>query len=176
MKNLVLVGFMGSGKTVVGRRLAAQLGMEFCDCDQLIEQRTGRRISDIFAREGEAFFRQLERALVRELAAGSRRVIATGGGVVLNPENLRDLSATGIIICLWAEPEVLLQRLQHDTDRPLLAGTDREKKLRELLAQRAPLYRAIPLCVDTTRLTIEQTVQAVHELYRQHAGNGTDTR
>lgn len=170
MKNLVLVGFMGSGKTVVGRRVAQELGMEFCDCDERIEQRTGRCISDIFAREGEAYFRELERETVRELAAGQGRVIATGGGVVLNPENLRDLFATGVVICLWAEPEVLLGRLRHTSDRPLLAGSDREQRLRALLAQREPLYRAIPLCVDTTHLTVEQTVGAVLDLYRQQAG------
>lgn len=173
MKNLVLVGFMGSGKTVVGRRVAAALGLEFCDCDELIQQRTARSIADIFATEGEPFFRQLERAAVRELAAGQGRVIATGGGVVLNPDNIRDLSTTGIVVCLWAEPEALLRRLRHVTDRPLLAGHDREQRLRELLAQRAPLYRAIPLQVDTTHLTVDQTVAAVLQIYRQHAGSPT---
>lgn len=166
MKNLVLVGFMGVGKTAVGQRAAARLGARFVDTDQLIEQRTGRAIADIFATDGEAYFRRLERELVKELAAEQDRVIATGGGVVLDPNNLRDLGRTGVVICLWAEPAAILQRTQHHTHRPLLQGPEPARRIAELLAQRAPLYRAIPLRVDTTLTTVDENVEAVLAIYR----------
>jgi shikimate kinase len=166
MRNLVLVGFMGSGKTMVGQRVAARLGLKFVDMDRVIEERAGRKISDIFATDGEAHFRQLERKLVQELAGQQNQVIATGGGVVLNPENLRDFGGTGVVICLWCEPDVLHRRTQHARHRPLLEETDRRQRLEELLRQRAPLYLAIPHRVDNTHNTVEQDVESVLRIYR----------
>ncbi len=167
MKNLVLVGFMGSGKTAVGKQAAAQLGLRFVDTDDLIEQRAGKTISAIFADDGEPHFRALERAVVQHVAATSDQVIATGGGVVLNPANISDFAATGVVICLWAEPEAILQRTATSRHRPLLEqDADREKRLRELLAQREPLYRAISLQVDNTHTTVEQDVERVIRIYR----------
>ncbi len=171
MKNLVLVGFMGTGKTVVGQRAAARLGMTFVDTDQLIEQRTGQKISDIFAKQGEACFRKIERELVRELASQPDRVIATGGGVVLDANNLRDLGRTGIIICLWSEPDVIYERTRKVRDRPLLEDQDRRQRIEQLLHQRAPLYKAIPLHIDNTHTTVDQDVDEVIRIYRdQTAG------
>ena len=171
MKNLVLVGFMGTGKTDIGRRAAARLGLRFSDTDQIIEQRTGRTIAQIFAKEGEARFRQWERELIKELASEQDRVIATGGGIVLDPNNVRDLARTGIVICLWAEPAALFRRTQHAKNRPLLEEPDREKRLTELLQMRAPLYKAIPHRVDNTHTTVEQDVESVLAIYRdQTAG------
>src|ERR1041384_283988 len=120
MKNLVLVGFMGSGKTAAGKLAAQQLGLKFVDMDELIEQRHGLTISKIFATKGEAFFRRHERELVRELAVRQDHCIATGGGLVLDPNNLRDFSRTGVVVCCWVDAPVAYERTKHAKHRPLL--------------------------------------------------------
>jgi shikimate kinase len=165
-RNIVLVGFMGTGKTSVGRRLALRLGMTFVDMDDVIREREGRPIPRIFAENGEPYFRSLERALVGELSRQTGLVVSTGGGIVLNPENVRDYASSGLVVCLSAAPEAILQRVAGDTNRPLLAGDDKMKKILPLLETRRPLYAAIPHQVDTTRLSVEQVVERVLELYR----------
>ena len=163
--NIVLVGFMGTGKTSVGRELAETLGLTFLDMDDVIEERAGKSIPRIFAEDGEPHFRELERNLCRELAAGAGRVIATGGGVVLNADNIRDYSRTSLVVCLWAEPEAILARVAHDTNRPLLAVEDKLGKIVSLLEARRPLYEAIPCRVDTTTMSVEDVVAEVSVLY-----------
>ncbi len=158
---VVLVGFMGTGKTTVGRRLAERLGLAFADMDAVIAERAGKPIAQLFAEEGEPAFRRREHALVRELAIRRGLVVAAGGGVVLNQDNLRDFSAAGCLVCLRAEPEELLRRLAADTDRPLLAHPDREDRLRALLRARQPLYDAIPIQVETTGRTVNEVVDAI---------------
>ena len=171
MKNLVLVGFMGSGKTSAGRLAARQLGLSFLDMDAEIEDSHGRAIAEIFEQNGEPYFRERERELVRELADRDNLVIATGGGVVLNPDNVRDFSHTGIVICCWIEPRIAFERTRHAQHRPLLeAEPDRQARVEQLLRQREPLYRAIPLCVDVSNLTVEQEADEIVRLYRQHTG------
>ncbi|MBU1694928.1 MAG: shikimate kinase [Verrucomicrobia bacterium] len=165
--NLVLVGFMGTGKTVTGRRMAARLGREFVDMDAVIEARAGRSIPQIFAREGETYFRGLERALVRELAARQDLVIAAGGGVVLDPENLRDFERTGVTICLTATPEAILQRVGRSSRRPLLEGGDKDQQIRDLLEKRKAIYEAIPRRVDTTDRTPDEVTELVLALYAE---------
>lgn len=173
MKNLVLVGFMGTGKTAIGQRVAVRLGLRFVDTDHLIEHRTGQTIAALFATRGEAHFRQLERAVVQELAAQSDCVIATGGGTVLNPDNRRDLERTGVVICLWCDPDVIDRRTRQNRQRPLLEDADRRRKIHDLLRQRAPLYQAIPHRVDNTHTTVEEDVESVIRIYRdQTAGSG----
>ncbi len=159
--NLVLVGFMGSGKTATGKILAARLGRAFVDMDGVIEEREGRGIPRIFAESGEPYFRSLERALVRELAARQNLVIAPGGGIVLNPENIRDFSAAGRVVCLRASPEWILKRVGNDTNRPLLQTDDKLGRIRELLAKRQPLYDAIPLQVETDGKTPEEVAGVI---------------
>ncbi len=154
--NLILVGFMGTGKTSTGRALASRLGREFVDMDQLIEDREGRTIPEIFAASGEPHFRALERALVRELAARRALVIAPGGGIVLNPDNIRDFAATGRVFCLRASPEWILKRVGHDTHRPLLQTDDKLGRIRDLLAKRQPLYDAIPDQIETDGKTPDE--------------------
>lgn len=151
--NLVLVGFMGAGKTEAGRRAAVRLRRPFVDMDALIEARAGRSIADLFAREGEAYFRGLERDLVKELSRQSGLVIAAGGGVVLNPDNLRDLERRGIVVCLTASPEAILRRVAKQSHRPLLENGEKEQRIRALLEQRRPLYEGIARRIDTTGLT-----------------------
>lgn len=154
--NITLVGFMGTGKSAVGRRLAEALGREFVDMDAVLEARQGLPVARIFAVKGEEFFRGLERELVAELAARRGLVIAAGGGVVLNPANLRQLSAAGPVICLTAAPATILSRLGDGRTRPLLADDDPSqvaRKIETLLAQRQAAYAAVPWQVATDGLT-----------------------
>lgn len=159
--NLVLTGFMASGKSTVGRLVADRLGREFIDTDAVIEARTGKRISDIFAEEGEAAFRRLEKELCRELSAPRRLVIATGGGMLLDDENRELIERGGRVICLMVEPEVVIRRLAGCADRPLLAQEDPLLAARRLLEGRLPLYRSFAWQVDTTDLTAEEVVGKV---------------
>lgn len=139
-RTLVLVGPMGAGKSSVGRLLAARWRVPFVDADSEIERRTGMCISDIFARDGEAAFRVLEREVLGELLAGKRCVLATGGGAVLDALNRRRMRESGVVAYLHASVEAQLRRLEGDGTRPLLAAPDRAAVLHRLAAQRAPLY------------------------------------
>ena len=171
MKNLILVGFMGSGKTTAGTLAAQRLGMTFVDMDDIIEQRHGQTVSEIFEKKGEAFFRRHERELVRELAARQDHVIATGGGVVLDPNNLRDFGRTGVVICCWVDAGVAYERTKHATHRPLLGSdTDRLARLEALLHQREPLYKAIPNRINTSAMSVEQQADEIIRIYKQHTG------
>jgi len=168
MKNLVLVGFMGSGKTSAGRLAAQRLGLSFVDMDIVIEERLGQSIAKIFETQGEAFFRQHERALVQELSAKQDQVIATGGGVVLNPDNIIDFSRTGIVVGFWISAQAAYERTKHARHRPLLeADADRRARIESLLQQREPLYRAIPIQIDASQMTVIQQADALERIYRE---------
>ena len=156
--NLYMVGLMGAGKTTVGRLLARRLKLRFLDSDHEIERRCGVKVPVIFEIEGEAGFRSRESRAIAELTALEGIVLATGGGVVISSENRRLLAASGTVVYLCARPEDLYERVRHDRNRPLLATPDPLARLRELYAERDPLYRAIAdLVVDTGR----QGVQAL---------------
>lgn len=156
--SLYLVGMMGAGKSTVGRLLARRLKLRFLDCDQEIERRCGVKIPLIFEIEGEAGFRARETQVLAELAALKGVVLATGGGAVLAAENRGRLAEHGTVIYLRARPEDLYQRVRHDLNRPLLATRDPLRRLREMHAERDPLYASIAdLVVDTGK----QTVQAL---------------
>jgi shikimate kinase len=156
---------MGTGKTTVGRLLAAELGFEFVDMDHVLEARAGKTITRIFAEDGEPAFRAMERALSHELAQRQGLVVGTGGGVVLNPDNLRDFSATGLVVCLTAPPEVIFERTNQETHRPLLEQQDRLGRIRDLLEKRRALYAAIPHQFDTTALSPAQLARQILALY-----------
>jgi shikimate kinase len=165
MRNIILVGFMGTGKTTVGKLIAEKTGMPLVDMDSLIVERAGKSINDIFAQEGEAYFRQLERELVQELAATSGNIISTGGGIVLNPDNIADFEKNGLVVCLLADAESVLDRVRHDTARPLLAG-DKEKNIIHLLETRRPLYESITHKINTSgRPSPIPTAQEIIDLY-----------
>ncbi len=139
--NIILTGFMGTGKSTVGRELAQQLGYSFVDTDQLIEARAGRTIADIFRQDGEVAFRELEQTIARELAADHGRVIATGGRLMLDPTNAAALRETGHVFCLTASAETILSRVyQRLGDRPLLDVADPAGKIRTMLKERADGY------------------------------------
>lgn len=168
-KNIVLVGFMGTGKSAVGRMLARKLDRTFIDMDTVIEERAGKPISAIFAEEGEPAFRAQERALVQELSAGGDQVIATGGGVILNPDNMADFNRDSVVICLRAQPDTILDRVARDSHRPLLEGDpDKANAIRALLDQRKSLYEAIPLHVVTDHRTAREVADEVLALYLGH--------
>lgn len=168
-RNIVLVGFMGSGKSSTGRYVAEKLGRPFLDLDTEIERREGRPIPDIFAKNGEPYFRQLERALVQELSARDRLVIAPGGGIVVNPDNVRDFAARGLVINLRVSPEWVLKRVGQDPNRPLLQGGDPLQRIRELMEKRRALYAAVPHQIETDGLTPETVGDLVLDLFRKTA-------
>ena len=134
MGNLILIGFMGSGKSEIGRRLAAISGFAFLDTDALIEAQTGKKIADIFHDHGESHFRDLESALCRSLAVHKNTVIATGGGMPIKSENQTFLKNAGTVFFLSAPKEILYQRVKHSQNRPLLKNFDM------LFDQRQPIY------------------------------------
>ncbi len=160
-RNIVLIGFMGTGKTEVGMRLAERLKYRFVDTDRWIEERMGRTISEIFGTEGEAFFREVESGIVAEAAALTGVVISTGGGVVSRPENLRRLKAAGFLVCLRAEPETILQRISGETHRPLLQVPDPLQEIKRLLIIREEGYSSSDLTIDTTVLAVDRVVEKV---------------
>jgi shikimate kinase len=163
-RNIVLVGFMGTGKTTVGRLLAGRTEMPLVDMDALIEEHAGKSITEIFAQDGEPHFRALEREVVQELSARHGQIVSTGGGIVLNPDNIADYEKTGLVVCLLASAGEILDRVQHDTTRPLLAG-DKQEKIIQLLDTRRPLYEAIPHQIDTDGLTPEIIAAKIIALY-----------
>ena len=167
--NLVLLGFMGTGKSAVGRRVAALAGASFFEMDAELEQRAGKPISRIFSEDGEPAFRAMESRLAEEGGRKEGAVISCGGGVVLRGENLRALETNGLLVCLTARPEVLLERTARSKKRPLLAGEDPEKKIRDLLAARAPAYAKIPVQIDTSDASLDELAAHLLDLWKKPA-------
>lgn len=170
-RNIILAGFMGSGKTTVGRLLAERLARRFVDMDDLLVQQFGKPISAVFAQEGEEAFRAAEAELCRTLAAEEGLVIGAGGGALVSPDNREVMGATGVLVCLTAGEEETLRRLAGASDRPLLAGEeeDRRRKMRALLRQRRAAYGAIPYQIETDSLAPDTVVDRVIEAARADA-------
>ena len=147
--NIVLTGMMGSGKTVVGKLLAKKRGMRFFDMDSQIEKSAKKKIKDIFADDGESVFRKMERELVKCLSLLDDLVLSTGGGIVLNPVNIKDLRKNGKIVFLKAKPEVLFERIKKEKHRPLINVEDPLVELRRIYGKRKKLYADCNLCVNT---------------------------
>ncbi len=169
IQNLTLVGFMGAGKSSVGRFAADALHFTFLDTDHVIESRAGKSITEIFAELGEPAFRALEHKLVLELERRSRTVIATGGGLPVNPENMASLKSHSLVICLWASPEALYERVRAHDHRPLLKEGEPLERIRSLLAARAPFYKEADVLINTEmRSTREVALQVVHQFHLAH--------
>jgi len=166
IRNIALIGFMGTGKSSVGRLLAEQLHFSFIDTDALIEARAGKAIAAIFASEGEAAFRKLEREAVAELGARRRTVIATGGGVGADAANVASLREHALVVCLWASPEHIWERTRGQTHRPLLQEGDPLEKIRELLAAREAVYKQADVLLNTEVRSLREVAQQVlHQFY-----------
>lgn len=164
MKNIILVGFMGTGKTVVARALAKRLKMKFVDMDDVIAEREGMEINDIFAKKGEPYFRRAEKEVAAEISKQSDLVIAAGGGAVIDEENVRNLKSNGVMVCLTASADKILERTKGYVHRPLLNVPDPKAKISELLAKRASCYARADHQIDTTDLTVNEVVKKIMEL------------
>jgi shikimate kinase len=163
--NVVLVGFMGSGKTAVGRRIAQRLGYAFLDTDQFIEQQVGCPISQLFEEKGEPFFRALENRLVEQFAKLDNHVISTGGGMLTSPGNPERMRGAGLTVFLNADPEEILKRLERDTRRPKLKEGELRETVERLLAERMPLYQASAITVDTKGKSVNRVAgEIIHFL------------
>ena len=163
-KPLILAGFMGAGKTTVGQLCAQQLGYDFVDADDVIVEREGVSIPAIFERKGEAYFRRIEADLVQELCKRSDVVIATGGGMIVDPTNRHALLRAGVCVGLTATPDAILGRVDAGT-RPMLRGDDPRNRVALLLKERAPAYRELHYTLDTTIPTPQETVAQVLAIY-----------
>ncbi len=161
-KNIILIGPMGAGKSSVGKRLAKQLNRKFYDCDKVLEDRTGVAITTIFELEGEQSFRQRETKILRDLVSHKNAVIATGGGVVLVPENLNLIKQNGIVVYLQASVNSQIKRTRHDKKRPLLQTQDRHATLQKLANERNAIYEKISdLVVDTNTQSISSSIEQI---------------
>jgi shikimate kinase len=166
IENIALIGFMGTGKSSVGRLVATHLHFSFIDTDELIEERAGRTIAEIFAQAGEPAFRQIEKQVVAELARARRTVISSGGGLAAQPDNLTSLKEHSLIVCLWASPEAIWERVRHQSHRPLLDDPDPLGRIRALLAAREPFYRQADVLVNTEMRSVKEVAHHVLHQYQ----------
>jgi shikimate kinase len=160
-RNIVLCGFMATGKTSVGKRLASLLRYEFLDMDVIIESESGMSIPQIFSSQGEPAFRALECRVVEQVVQRSGCVIATGGGTIVNRQNLDNLKRSGIVIALTADPETILLRAGSGESRPMLGKGDHLQRIRSLIEQRSPAYAMADITVDTSSSGIEEVAENI---------------
>jgi shikimate kinase len=163
MKNIYIVGFMGTGKTVAGRALAKKLHSDFVDLDACVEEKEGASISDIFKASGEDYFRGLEKQALVNASAKQGAVVSCGGGIVIDPENMALMKGTGICICLSASPQEILKRIGVTSHRPLLHNADPLDRIQKLLSDRDSFYRQADIIIDTTNLSVEEIVDTILE-------------
>ena|SRR3989338_4063428 len=164
MSNIVLVGFMGTGKSVVGKLLAEKLCREFLELDEIIEKREGVSIKDIFEKKGERYFRRLEKSVVKDASDKKDAIISAGGGAIVDEENFKNLKKSGVIICLEASPGIILRRTRGLATRPLLNVSNPKAKIEELLKKREPYYKKADFRINTDNLTVKQVVEKIIEL------------
>lgn len=160
-QHIFFIGMMGTGKTTIGRKLADQIGYHWVDIDDQLEKNWGFTIAEYFKRYGEEAFRQEETNMLQKFVHQSPSVITTGGGIVLRPENRTLMLKHGWVVHLTAHPEELIRRLQNDQTRPLLAGENLEKRIRQLMKERAELYQNAHVTIDTTNQTPHSVLKEV---------------
>ncbi|PKM87875.1 MAG: shikimate kinase [Firmicutes bacterium HGW-Firmicutes-12] len=165
--NIVLIGFMGVGKTPIGQEIAKRLNKNFIDTDREIEESLKMPINKIFAEHGEEYFRQKEKEMIESIALRENCVIATGGGIVLNKSNIEALRQKGNIICLLAQPEVIYERVKKGNHRPLLAGEDMYESITRILSERAQKYQCADYYVDTSTKSIEEATDEIISYLQQ---------
>ncbi|MFH1784371.1 MAG: shikimate kinase [bacterium] len=167
--NIALTGFMGTGKTAVGKKLAKKLDMKYIDTDLMIEKEAGLTIPGIFKKFGEPCFRDLETKAVKSAAKLDNCVIATGGGVVLRKQNMEALQKNAVVVCLEANVDVIMKRTSKNRKRPLLADVeDTRKKIKEMLSFRKPFYKRADLKIDTSSMTAGAVVKKIIEFISSH--------
>jgi shikimate kinase len=166
IENLALIGFMGTGKSSVGRLVAGMFRYTYLDTDQVIEARAGKTITDIFQQDGEKAFRDWEARIVEELTHRRETVISTGGGLPINENNLVRLKTHALVVCLWASPETIFERVRGHEHRPLLKDPEPLSKIRELLAVREPCYRKADVLVNTEWRSLHEV--ATHVAHQFH--------
>ncbi len=164
--NLYLVGFMGVGKSALGRRVAKELDYQFIDSDQSIEKECGRPISEIFKNDGEASFRQYELGFIKSGHPSSRCVVACGGGLVIQDGMKERLKDKGVVICLFASLETIIERISRNSDRPLINVSNPEIRIRELFAERESVYMKSGPCISTEGRTIAEVVRHILRTYK----------
>jgi len=166
LPNLYLVGFMGVGKSALGRRVAKELDYQFIDSDQSIENKCGRPISEIFKNEGEASFRQYELEFIQSGHPSSRCVVSCGGGLVIQDGMKELLKDKGVVICLFASLETIIERISRNSDRPLINVSNPETRIRELFAERESVYMKSGPCISTEGRTIAEVVRHILRTYK----------
>jgi len=168
-ENILLIGFMGTGKSTIGRLLSQSLGYPLVDTDELIEERAGKSIPQIFEDDGEEAFRKIEAETLNSLAEAQHHVISTGGGVVVNEHNRKLLPTLGYVVWLVAKPEEILDRTSRNANRPLLQTENPEETIRKLLNERTPFYQeASHLCIETDQLDFDEVVTGILESARYY--------
>lgn len=163
--NIILVGFMGTGKSTIGQELAARLGKAFKDTDSEITRKMNMSIPDIFTQQGESGFREIESEVIREVLSGNEQVVATGGGAVLAEINREVMLTNGYVVALTASWEVIVDRVRNDGNRPLIAGNI-EERVQTLLEQRRHAYDFAHLTIDTGMLDVERIVDNIIAAYQ----------
>lgn len=166
LSNLVFTGFMGTGKSSIGKLSASILGFDFIDIDNEIETRENMKISDMFSVFGEKHFRTLESNLVKELSQKTQTVISTGGGVVLNPNNIINLRKNGIVVLLKAKPEIIYRNVAKNKNRPLLNCEDPMARIVELLEARKPYYENNDYEIDVSELSVQEAALKAIEFFK----------
>ncbi len=161
--NVYLTGFMGTGKSTVGKILAAKTSLVFVETDGEIENREKIAIAEIFSRFGEKYFRNREKEVLAVISRGRGQVVSCGGGIVIDPDNRRLLKETGVVICLTAGPEVIYERVRHYSSRPLLNVSDPQKEIARLLRERARYYSQADYCIDTTAVSCEKAAEIIKQ-------------
>lgn len=166
MKNIILTGFMGTGKTTIGKELAKRLHLKLVDIDEEIETAQKMTITDIFRIYGEQYFRDIETTMIKKFSREKNIIISTGGGAVLRDENIEALKENGIIFCLNASTETILERTSHSEDRPLLKVENPKEKINELLAYRRPFYEKAGIMIETDGTPPLKIVKEIMEIMR----------
>ncbi|MCX5692939.1 MAG: shikimate kinase [Candidatus Omnitrophica bacterium] len=158
MRNIILVGFMGTGKSAAGRLLAEKLNMDFVELDEIIETREKMSIKDIFEKKGEPYFRLVEKEVAKKASSRKNIIISAGGGAIVDEENFKNLKQSGTIICLKASPATILKRTKGLENRPLLNIPDPKKQIEELLRKREAYYNKADFSIETDNLSVDEVV------------------
>jgi shikimate kinase len=171
MHSIVLVGFMGSGKTTIAMKLSHRLNLRYISTDDMIEKSQKCTINEIFTRKGEDYFRDVEAQAVREACSMDNVIIDLGGGAVIRDENWESIRASGVSVCLIADEETIMERTKKYKHRPLLNVEDPKQKIRNLMAKRSPFYSKADHCIDTGKLTVKQAVEKIAGIFEECSKN-----